>query len=258
MEISRHLAALEEDGVLLADAAQEAGLDAVVPACPGWRVRDLVRHQAYVHRWALRHILWRPTKIIDDDTEAAILGGGPPDDALIAAYRKGHAALVRALRKADPDMRCATFMDTAPTPLGFWARRQAHETAIHRFDAQSARPGGAPSPASAFEAGFAADGIDELVMGFAARREYRPEVEREQSLSVCPRDTPGRWRLRIGGSGARVSRDGHEAGCRLTGPAAGLYAYLWNRCDLAAATVTATGDPAVLDVWRSGVRIRWN
>jgi hypothetical protein len=49
MEIGQHIAALERDGELLAEAAEAAGLDATVPACPGWRVRDLVRHQAYVH-----------------------------------------------------------------------------------------------------------------------------------------------------------------------------------------------------------------
>ena len=60
-----------------------------------------------------------------------------------------------------------------PSPLAFWARRQAHETAVHRYDAQSAAPGGPPAPAGAFDPAFAADGVDELIMGFAARRRYR-------------------------------------------------------------------------------------
>jgi hypothetical protein len=49
VEISAHIDALDRDGALLADAAQAAGLRAGVPGCPGWQVRDLVRHQAYVH-----------------------------------------------------------------------------------------------------------------------------------------------------------------------------------------------------------------
>lgn len=259
MDISQHIAALEEDGVLLADAAEAAGREAAVPACPGWKVRDLVRHQAYVHRWAMRHILQQPADVIGDDvTEADILGGGPPDSDLIIAYREGHAALVRALREADPALRCATFMDTAPTPLGFWARRQAHETAIHRFDAQSARPGGAPGPASAFGPVFAADGIDELIMGFARRRKYRPEGGRGRSLTVRPDDTPDRWHLRVGGNGTEVSRGDRDAGCVLEGPAAGLYAFLWNRSTAGAAEVRVTGDPAIPGIWGAGVRVRWN
>jgi uncharacterized protein (TIGR03083 family) len=270
MEISQHIAAVERDGELLARAAEAAGLDAAVPACPGWRVRDLVRHQAYVHRWALRHLVEQPARVIEEATEADVLGGGPPDDALIAGYRQGHAALVRALCEADPGVRCATFLDTAPTPLGFWARRQAHETAIHRFDAQSARPGGAPRPVGAFEPDFADDGIDELLMGFAARRKYRglpasrprpasrPEGARGQSLTVRPDDTPGRWHLRAGESGTEVSRGDRHADCVLEGPAAGLYAFLWNRCDGGTAAVRVTGDPAILSAWGAGVRVRWD
>jgi uncharacterized protein (TIGR03083 family) len=170
VEIAAHVEALERDGALLADAAAAAGLTASVPTCPGWQVRDLVRHQAYVHRWAARHVTERPPTVIDDgDDEAAVLAGGPDDAELIAAYRSGHAALVAAFRSADPDLDCATLMP-APSPLAFWTRRQAHETAIHRYDAQSAAPGGAPTPGAAFGAAFADDGIDELITGFAARR----------------------------------------------------------------------------------------
>ena len=34
-------------------------------------------------------------------------------------------------------MRCFAFLP-APSPLAFWARRQAHETGIHRADVESA------------------------------------------------------------------------------------------------------------------------
>ena len=52
----------------------------------------------------------------------------------------------------------------APCPLAFWAPRQAHETAIHRADAESAA---ALLPECL--ADFAADGLDELIMGFGRR-----------------------------------------------------------------------------------------
>jgi len=91
MEIAEHLDALERDGALLADAAGAAGLTAPVPACPGWQVKDLVRHQAYVHQWAARHVSERSPQIIDEVTEADVLAGGPPDGELLAAYRGGHA-----------------------------------------------------------------------------------------------------------------------------------------------------------------------
>lgn len=257
MEINQYIAALEENGTLLATAAETAGLAADVPACPGWQVRDLVRHQAYVHSWARRHVAERRSRMIEGTDEDELLAGGPPDDRLLAAYREGHAALVQTLRDADPQVRCATFMDTAPTPLGFWARRQAHETAIHRFDAQSARPGGAPPPGQAFDPGFAADGLDELITGFAAGRKYRARG-RGQTLAVRPGDAPGRWHLKMGESGTEATRGERDADCLLEGPAAGLYAFLWNRATAAAAGVEVAGDPAVLDVWSTGVRVRWD
>jgi uncharacterized protein (TIGR03083 family) len=191
VEIAEHIDALDRDGALLADAADAAGLAAPVPFCPGWQVRDLVRHLAYVHDWSARHVRERSPRMLAEMPEADVLTGGPADAELIAAYRAGHAALVGTLRDADPGISCATFMP-APSPLAFWARRQAHETAVHRFDAQAARPGGPPGPAGAFGAAFADDGIDELVMGFAARRRYRLRGDGTRSLAIRAADTGGR------------------------------------------------------------------
>ncbi len=256
MDVAEHIDTLERDGALLADAATVAGLTAPVPACPGWQVRDLVRHQAYVHGWAARHVRERLPELIDEATEDEILAGGPPDAELIAAYRAGHAALVRTLREAGPDVTCATFLP-APSPLAFWARRQAHETAIHRFDAQSAVPGRTPSPLGAFEPAFADDGVDELIMGFAARRRYRLSGGGERSLAVRASDTGGSWHVRLSDGRTAVARGACTADCALEGPAAGLYAFLWNRCDSTQAAITISGDPAILAIWSSSVRIRW-
>lgn len=258
VEVTEHIDALGRDGVLLADAAAAAGLAAPVSACPGWQVRDLVRHVTYVHSWAARHVREQLAELIDEATEEEILGGGPPDSELIASYKQGHAALVRTLREAGPDTRCATFMP-APSPLAFWARRQAHETAIHRLDAQAAAPGGPGGPATAFEPAFADDGIDELIMGFAARRRYRLRGDAERSLTIRATDTGGRWHVRLADGHTEVHRGDHpaETGCVLDGPAAGLYAFLWNRADSATAEVAVSGDPGVLDLWGSSVRVRW-
>jgi uncharacterized protein (TIGR03083 family) len=257
VEIAEHIDGIERDGGQLADAAEAAGLTAPVPPCPSWQVRDLVRHQAYVHGWAARHVKDQLPEIIDEADEAAILGGGPPDAELIAAYRAGLAGLVQTLREADPDVVCATFMRGAPSPLAFWARRQAHETAIHRFDAQSAAPAGAPSPAAAFEPAFAADGIDELIMSFAPRRRYRAQGDGERSLAVLAADAFASWQVRLAEDGTEVRRGAGVADCVLVGPASGLYAFLWNRCDAAPAGITVSGDPAVLETWRGNVRVRW-
>lgn len=211
MEIGRHRAALDEDGVLLADAARAAGLDAAVPACPGWRVPDLVRHQAYIHRWAMRHILRQPTEIIDDGTEADILGDGPPDDVLIAACREGHAALVRALREAHPDVRCATFMGTAPTPLGFWGRAGRPTRPRSTGSTRKAPGRRSAEPGQLVRGGLRRRRYRRAGHGFRCQAQVLSGGRTGKSLSVRPCGTPGRWHLSIGGSGAQVSRADHEA-----------------------------------------------
>src|SRR5579871_6969076 len=162
MEIAAHIAALRREGELLAASAAAVHLDMPTPTCPEWQMRDLLRHVGDVHRWAALYVGQRRTQPMDEEEEAAFLGHWPADDALIDWFRAGHAALVHTLATAPPDLTCWTFLP-APSPLAFWARRQAHETAIHRVDAQS--PAGA---VTALRPEVAADGIDELVTGFAS------------------------------------------------------------------------------------------
>jgi uncharacterized protein (TIGR03083 family) len=288
VEIAEHIDALHRQGDLLADAAERAGLDAAVPPCAPWRVKDLLRHTGYIHRWAARHITECPGRVIDGPPETEILRGGAADAELVAWFRAGHAALVKTLSTADPALECATFMD-APSPLAFWARRQAHETAIHRADAESAS-GALPD----YAPDFATDGIDELIMGFGQRRKYRPSAEPEGGLQVRTTDTGAAWQ--IGAEAGRIqacrkpaeragadsvgSADGTMTGTAsgmvtgpasgmvtgmatgpasgtVTGPASGVYLFLWNRCDAAQAGITITGDVGFLAAWQSSVRVRW-
>jgi uncharacterized protein (TIGR03083 family) len=259
VEIAEHIDALRRDGGLLADAAERAGLDAPVPPCAPWLVKDLLRHTGYIHRWAARHITECPDRVLDGPPETEILRGGAADPELLAWFGAGHAALVDTLAAADPALECAMFMD-APSPLAFWARRQAHETAIHRADAESAsgiRPEYAPD--------FAADGIDELIMGFGQRRKYRPSGEHEGELQVRTTDTGNAWhigaeagriRARRGSAASAADSPGPEE-CTVSGPASGVYLFLWNRCDAAQAAVTIAGDTGLLAAWQSSVRVRW-
>jgi uncharacterized protein (TIGR03083 family) len=258
VEITEHIDALHRQGDLLAAAAERAGPDASVPPCLPWQVKDLLRHTGYVHRWAARHITECPDTVLDGPPEEDILRGGAADPDLLAWFRAGHAALVETLSTADPGLVCATFMD-APSSLAFWARRQAHETAIHRADADSAtgvRPG--------YDPDFAADGIDELITGFGQRRKYRPSPDHDGGMRVRATDTGQAWY--VGAEGGRLqarrelpgSDPADPAACTVTGPASGIYLFLWNRSDAPAADVTISGDTRFLDLWQSSVRIRWS
>jgi uncharacterized protein (TIGR03083 family) len=262
VEIAEHIASLERDGQLMAVAAERAGLRAPVPSCPGWQVRDLLRHQGHVHRWAGRFVTELLPVAVPEPTEAEILAADPPDGQLLDWFREGHASLVDALRTAPAELFCWTFLP-APTSLAFWARRQAHETAIHRVDAELAAPGAVTTPDPA----FAADGIDELIMGFLGRHEHRLTEEHRagsrRRVHVQPTDAHGEWQVELtedGNRAARVQRGNGlgVADCTLTGPAAGLYLVLWNRAEPGAATdVRVGGDTTVLRAWRDGTRVTW-
>jgi uncharacterized protein (TIGR03083 family) len=199
---------------------------------------------------------------VPEPSEAEILAADPPDGQLLDWFREGHAALVDALRAAPADISCWTFLP-APSPLAFWARRQAHETAIHRVDAEQA--GGEAVTSS--DPAFAADGIDELIMGFLARHERRLSDEQRaggrRRLHIQPTDATGEWQVEVTEDGTRaqsVRRGGDcsAAECIVAGPAAGLYLVLWNRAEPGAATeVSVGGDAAVFGSWRDGMRITW-
>ncbi|MFI0938148.1 maleylpyruvate isomerase family mycothiol-dependent enzyme [Streptomyces sp. NPDC021020] len=239
-----YVAHLQREGELLADAAAEAGEHAPVPTCPGWTTGDLVRHTSTFHRWAARIVAERLHGPVPEDPMPA----EPVGEALLPWFREGHGELVRTLRAAGQETDCWVFLPSpAPSPVAFWARRQAHETAVHRVDAESAR-GGELSP---LEPEFAADGIDELLTGFHARARSRVRTERPRVLQVRPTDTDAAWTVRLTADAPpRTERsvDDAPADCELTGPAQDLYLMLWNRLPHDVAAIT--GDTALAALWR--------
>ncbi|POX37840.1 hypothetical protein C3486_26140 [Streptomyces sp. Ru73] len=264
MEITDYVEILRREGSLLADAADRAGPDASVPACPDWQVRDLLAHIGSVHRWATGYVTGAPGGRVPFP-EAPDLDG----PKLVAWVREGHDALVAALSAAPADLSCWTFL-SAPSPLAFWARRQAHETTMHRIDAETALGAGF----SAVDPVFAADGIDELLTGFLPRDRDRARTTPAKELYIRTTDAPdasgagcAAWRVRISDEPPRTERvtatgedDGATTGsggpapdCVLEGPAADLYAMLWNRLpwqSSAAVTVTSDEDGSFARLWR--------
>ena len=135
-----------------------------------------------VHRWATGYVADARTEVWEVGLDEVV--GAWPDDAELADWlRHGCDALAAALAAAPPDLECWTFLP-APSPLAMWARRQAHETAIHRVDAELAA-GTAVSP---FTPAFAADGVDELLTCFVPRRSTECAAEAPTTLVVrCTR-----------------------------------------------------------------------
>ena len=245
-DIGTHIDAIEEHGRALGVAADKSGADAEVPSCPTWTVRALLGHLGMVHRWAATFV--REGRAATADGRRPTLAIAPAD-GLLDWYLDGHAALVAALRAAPPDLDCWTFLP-APSPLAFWARRQAHETAIHRADVEGAA-GSVPD----YPTDFADDGLGELIGGFMARRGGTLYADPVRTLLVAPTDTGSRWHVTIGPDDRQVSTDGAPADCTLRGRAADLYLLLWNREPVRPPEVS--GDPAVLEIWHELATINW-
>jgi uncharacterized protein (TIGR03083 family) len=237
VEIAEFIESLDHQGRSLVDIAQEAGLDAVVPTCPGWRVRDLLRHTGQVHRWATGFVAEARTSHRRPEPAPEL-----DDEALLAWCRAGHTALVEALRAAPDDLVCLTFL-AAPSPRAFWARRQAHETAIHRADAAFAR-GTRPDD---IDPDLAVDGIDELLVAFQRRSASRVRTDIPRVLRARATDTGDVWTMRLSKEPPVTTRDAAgDADCEVAGPARDLYLSFWNRLPFP----SVSGDAALAELWR--------
>lgn len=262
MDIADYIEYVATEGSKFAAAADEGSLDADIAACDDWNMRTLVRHLGLIHLWAGAHVAFSSDDWLDssDDIPALsrywpdLAASWPADTDLVAWYRRTNENLVRVLRSTPDDHQCMTFLP-APTALAMWSRRQASEIAIHRFDAEHA----CDIP-SHFEPEFAADMLDELLSGFAARPRRNGakdiEVESDRVLHVHAEDVDEHWFLTIGRAAIQTTREGGDADLTVAATAAELYLLMWNRTD--ESTVTLTGDPRLMDIWRESCRIRWS
>ena len=150
MDHVRYLELLQEDAARLLTSAREAGPGAPVPSCPGWSVRDLLDHVSLVYRHKVECIRrqadpepWPPERSHADPFAEL-------EDAL--------AALLAELAAHAPGDPAFTWHEPDQT-VGFWARRMAQETVVHRVDAQLA----AGEEVSEVAEDLAGDGINEVL-----------------------------------------------------------------------------------------------
>jgi uncharacterized protein (TIGR03083 family) len=248
VEVAAHIDALRAQGELMAAAVDASDPGAPVPTCPGWAVRDLVRHMGGVHRWATGYVAGALTEMGGAGLDE-LVGAGPDDVELADWLRQGCTALTAA----PSDLECWTFLP-APSPLAMWARRQAHETAIHRVDAERA---GARA-VKPFAPAFAADGVDELLACFVPRRSSTLRAEVPTRLAVRCGDADAAWTLHLDGDGVTTTAgaDDHDVACTVAGTAGDLYLGLWNRAG--PDRLAIEGDASVLRLFLDRVNVRWS
>ncbi|WP_329788743.1 maleylpyruvate isomerase N-terminal domain-containing protein [Lentzea sp. DG1S-22] len=232
------VAQIESQTSSLRSSALEAGPDAPVPSCPEWTVLDLVRHIAEVHTWAAEAVVTGPAGSRPAWPQA------PQDfDDVFSWWDNGFSLLVDRLRETPADRPAWTFQ--GPGLAGFWARRQAHETSIHRLDADLAT--GRELPPLAFDPEFAADGVDEYLTVLVGRRiELGFPVTATGRLLVHAADAGRTWELRLTEGEPLVvaaPRDSaFEEDATLAGTADAIYRFVYGRPSHA----IVTGDESLL------------
>jgi uncharacterized protein (TIGR03083 family) len=220
----------------VATAAAAAELDARVPSCPEWTVYDLLAHLGRHHRWVTANLDRAP----DDGPAPAADQGAPPDGrAVVPWIEQGSAALADRLVAVDAATPCWTWTDDRTAR--FWARRTAHETAMHRWDLQAAV--GDPTP---FPPELAVDGIDEFLTTMPFRGGADAPVG---SVHLHATDAEGEWLLRLADDGVRMSREHGKGDVAVRGPASDLLLVVVGRRP--PATVELFGDAALFDQWRA-------
>lgn len=245
MEYSRFLDCLASDFDRLR-AVVAADPSAAVPTCPGWTNADLARHvgQVYLHK----------TLGMRDGGEP---DGWPPkslaDEEPLALLDRTYADLRAEFAARRPEEPTGTWYGPDQT-VGFWIRRMAQETVIHRIDAELA----AGLPVAPVPADLAVDGVDELLTVFVAYSvewsdDFTGVLAASPGWTYTVRTDGAAWRVRTGPELFTVEDgSGEETGdVTIAGPPAALLRRLWNRESPGEASgVTVEGPPEAVEELR--------
>jgi MDMPI C-terminal domain/Mycothiol maleylpyruvate isomerase N-terminal domain len=199
-------------------------------------VRDLVRHvaQVYLHKAESIRVRelpqpWPPAGIAEEEP--------------LSLLDRAWAAMSAQFAAHAPEDPAYTWHDADQT-VGFWIRRMAQETVIHRIDAEL----GAGQPVAPIPDDLAVDGIDELLKVFVA---YSVTAWGDYFTDILA-GSPGRtytvrtdgaaWRVRTG-PGLFAVEDGagdDAADVTVGGPPTAVLRWVWNR--------EGTGEPSGVTV----------
>jgi uncharacterized protein (TIGR03083 family) len=240
MDQPTFVAAVDQSGRSLVAAARHAGLDAPVPTCPDWDVRRLLQHTAKVHQ--------RTEAVVRTGAETPPRSSEFPrfsdNDALFDESLATLDRLVVALGDADPGGPSWNF-SSGPQKNDFWFRRMAHETTIHRADAELADR----APIGSVDPDLAIDGIDELVVGMMPEVFPFKESDLEASVHLHCTDQPGEWLILLGDGRMVTTREHGKGDVAVRGPASDLYLWAWGRQSVDAPEIEVFGDRALVDAF---------
>ncbi|WP_446217122.1 maleylpyruvate isomerase family mycothiol-dependent enzyme [Micromonospora sp. IBHARD004] len=240
------IGALRTEGPAFAAAVAEAPAETPVLSCPGWTVSDLTLHLAGVYHWVSSFVATGSTNPPPRPSGEPTAGVTP-----LQLWQQRYDQLMTIFEGLDPE---APAWNWAPQPkkAGFWPRRLAHETAVHRWDAQLAIAAGGP-----VEAKLAADGVSEVLDTWLPAGRRRTPGQWHGVVQLTAADAAQDWYLRLRGEGVALldtatvfGHEDHHARAQVTATASDLLLALWGRVSFD--TLGVTGDRGLLDGLRVG------
>jgi uncharacterized protein (TIGR03083 family) len=237
VEFRRYLQHITHDGDIVADVAPR-GLDLLVPVCPPWHVREVVAHLAMVYDHKVMNL-----RLGRQPGEGEWVREEPFGQDTVEWFRNEHAKLLAELEAHDPTEAAWTWWPPDQT-VGFWFRRMALETVVHRVDVETQF-----GPRSAIDEELAVDGIDEILTCMLdGDDEGAAEAPGAGSVNVIAGDSS--WSVLLSDATTKVA-EGKKPGAdaELTGDPADLFLYLWGRAGIDALSVG--GDESKVELLRA-------
>lgn len=246
------LESLREDANAFRAVAMEADLSAPVPTCPEWTVIDLVHHLGGVYRWVCAHANRGVTSKPEPELrQELMLSNFPGPETTVSWWEEQASAVVKVLDALDPQLPAWNWAPRAKL-AGFWHRRMAHETAVHRWDLQMAQ-----GMAEPIDARLAADGVSEVLDSWLPAGRRRGPKDRFGVVQLIGTDVDHEWFLRLRGEGVALldratildDTDPREQAVA-AGTASDLNLALWGRIGFDVLDVS--GDESLLSAVRAG------
>lgn len=244
------IAGLRAEGPAFRAAITEAPPDAPVPSCPEWTVTDLIHHLGSIYSWVRAHAP-RGVTTAPEPRRAIVSGDLPTGAAAAEWWQQEYGRLLEVLDGLDPELPAWNWAPQAKK-AGFWHRRMAHETAVHRWDAQMAIAAVEP-----VEAKLAVDGISEVLDTWLPAGRRQLPSSRQGLVQLVATDASQEWYLRLRGEGVALldtgtllDTDEHHARVNAAGTASDLLLALYGRVRFDVLEVT--GDVTLLDSLRTG------
>jgi uncharacterized protein (TIGR03083 family) len=218
------LTSIRLEGDRFYSTASRADPSLGVPSTPAWTIAELVWHLGEVHWFWATDIELRATSPEEIEASKPVR---PTTYEHATAWGRSQLDRMLEILKSTPDgVPVWTWaLGESDRTVGFIRRHQVQETAVHRWDLQSAAAGVDPDP---IDSGVASDSIDEFLsisLPFAVSK----KKPLRGSVHVHCTDVTGEWFIERDG---RVDR-GHARGdVALRGTASDLLLALYNRIDI--------------------------